>query len=152
MVQNEHQKNSGAPVSATWPSVSAFQQHLVPWLSTDPKLHSFEPSRLSPRKVAAVASATLAATLMVAPVVAKAQQPPCSRSPTRWGWFVRAFLTKHIGMHGFSPEVRMPPVRVVASRSRLVVGRWRPVRLKCAGSSSLFGFTDDTNKEWQSFF
>jgi len=53
-------------LSATWPSISSFSQHLVPWLGTDPKRDSFQPTRISPRRVAtALASMTLnAATLM----------------------------------------------------------------------------------------
>jgi len=52
-------------LSATWPSVAAFTQHLVPWLGTDPRRDSFQPSRLSPRRVATVATAVTlnAATL-----------------------------------------------------------------------------------------
>eukprot|EP00490_Sorites_sp_Unknown_P022602 CAMPEP_0114671156 /NCGR_PEP_ID=MMETSP0191-20121206/40679_1 /TAXON_ID=126664 /ORGANISM="Sorites sp." /LENGTH=364 /DNA_ID=CAMNT_0001930323 /DNA_START=37 /DNA_END=1131 /DNA_ORIENTATION=+ len=52
-------------LTASWPTVDAFSQHLVPWLGTDPRRDSYQPTRVTPRRVAVATAVTLnAATLM----------------------------------------------------------------------------------------
>ena len=75
----------GGTFSATWPSVAAFTQHLVPWLGTDPRRDSFQPSRLSPRRVVTAFNVTLnAATLYAAGAAANVVQMPQYNQVERW--------------------------------------------------------------------